>query len=133
MSRSPWRISIATLTVKCLPRSGARSTFQLGFEKPGSDAFPTRRGVTAVDPFHRQLAQIGLEAAGRYGFVLAGGYAVQAHGFLTRPSEDIDLFTSVGEQDIAQTAADDAVDKAVTTTLVGCLASGREDLTFLRK
>jgi hypothetical protein len=47
-----------------------------------------------VDPFHQQLAQIGLEAAARYGFVLAGGYAVQAHGFLARRSEDVDLFTS---------------------------------------
>jgi hypothetical protein len=46
-----------------------------------------------VDVFHQHLARIGLEAAERYGFALAGGYAVQAAGFLQRPSEDIDLFT----------------------------------------
>jgi hypothetical protein len=46
-----------------------------------------------VDPFHQHLARIGLDAAERYGFALAGGYAVQAAGFLHRPSEDIDLFT----------------------------------------
>jgi nucleotidyltransferase AbiEii toxin of type IV toxin-antitoxin system len=46
-----------------------------------------------VDAFHQRLARIGLDAAERYGFALAGGYAVQAAGFLQRPSEDIDLFT----------------------------------------
>jgi hypothetical protein len=46
-----------------------------------------------VDSFHQALARIGLDAAERYGFALAGGYAVQAAGFLQRPSEDIDLFT----------------------------------------
>ncbi|GAA2648827.1 nucleotidyl transferase AbiEii/AbiGii toxin family protein [Nonomuraea recticatena] len=39
---------------------------------------------------------IGLSATQRYGFALAGGYAVQAHGFLSRRSEDVDLFTSTG-------------------------------------
>src|SRR5258707_5320125 len=47
----------------------------------------------SVDAFHQVLARIGLDAAERYGFALAGGYAVQAAGFLQRPSEDIDLFT----------------------------------------
>jgi nucleotidyltransferase AbiEii toxin of type IV toxin-antitoxin system len=30
--------------------------------------------------------------AATYGFALAGGYAIQAHGFLDRPSADVDLF-----------------------------------------
>jgi hypothetical protein len=47
-----------------------------------------------MDPFHERLARIGLEAAHRYGFALAGGYAVQAAGLLERPSEDVDLFTA---------------------------------------
>lgn len=46
---------------------------------------------------HARLARLGLEAAAKYGFVLAGGYAVQAHGFLERLSEDVDLFTDVGD------------------------------------
>ena len=47
-----------------------------------------------MDAFHERLARIGLAAAERYGFVLAGGYAVQAAGLLVRPTEDIDLFTA---------------------------------------
>ncbi|MEV4847661.1 nucleotidyl transferase AbiEii/AbiGii toxin family protein [Micromonospora matsumotoense] len=47
-----------------------------------------------MDPVHLKLAEIGLRVADRYGFALAGGYAVQAHGILNRPSEDIDLFTA---------------------------------------
>ncbi|GAA2661980.1 nucleotidyl transferase AbiEii/AbiGii toxin family protein [Paractinoplanes durhamensis] len=47
-----------------------------------------------MDPIHLRLAEIGLRVAGRYGFALAGGYAVQAHGILERPSEDVDLFTA---------------------------------------
>ncbi|GAA2346726.1 nucleotidyl transferase AbiEii/AbiGii toxin family protein [Streptomyces cuspidosporus] len=50
-----------------------------------------------MDPLHARLARLGLEAAAKYGFVLAGGYAVQAHGFLERLSDDVDLFTDVGD------------------------------------
>lgn len=46
---------------------------------------------------------MALEAAGSFGFALAGGYAVQAHGFLSRISSDIDLFTDVrAESSFAQ-------------------------------
>jgi hypothetical protein len=51
-----------------------------------------------VDPFHERLAQVGLAALGQYGFALAGGYAVQAHGLLERPSEDIDMFTTLAAE-----------------------------------
>ena len=47
-----------------------------------------------MDAFHERLARTGLTAAQRYGFALAGGYAVQAAGLLQRPTEDIDLFTA---------------------------------------
>jgi len=47
-----------------------------------------------MDAFHERLAKLGLAAADRYGFALAGGYAVQAAGLLQRPSEDVDLFTA---------------------------------------
>lgn len=47
-----------------------------------------------MDPRHRQLAEIALQAAGdKYGLALAGGYAVRAHGMGDRPSGDVDLFT----------------------------------------
>ncbi|MGH3158418.1 MAG: nucleotidyl transferase AbiEii/AbiGii toxin family protein [Streptosporangiaceae bacterium] len=45
-----------------------------------------------MDPFHERLARVALDAAGPFGFVLAGGYAVQVHGFLDRLSSDVDLF-----------------------------------------
>jgi hypothetical protein len=45
-----------------------------------------------MDPFHERLARIALDEAGAFGFARAGGYAVQAHGFLKRFSSDIDLF-----------------------------------------
>jgi hypothetical protein len=48
-----------------------------------------------MDAFHERLARIALTRGAGYGFALAGGYAVQAHGFLDRPSEDIDLFTTM--------------------------------------
>ncbi len=51
-----------------------------------------------MDPFHERLARVGLAALAEYGFALAGGYAVQAHGILDRPSEDIDLFTTLASE-----------------------------------
>ena len=43
-------------------------------------------------PIHRRLAAIGLRVGGPFGFALAGGHAIAAHGILERPSEDVDLF-----------------------------------------
>ena len=47
--------------------------------------------MPGMDPFHERLARVALDAAGMFGFALAGGYAVQAHGFLQRMSSDVDL------------------------------------------
>jgi hypothetical protein len=58
-----------------------------------------------MDDYHRRLARIALSAAVDHGFALAGGYAVQAHGVLQRPSEDIDLFTSSARDDFADGVA----------------------------
>jgi hypothetical protein len=63
-----------------------------------------------VEPIDRRLAEIGLRTAGRYGFALAGGYAVQAHGILDRPSEDVDLFTAWDRRDDFAIAVDAVVD-----------------------
>jgi hypothetical protein len=51
-----------------------------------------------VNPFHERLARVALEVTASYGFALAGGYAVQAHGFLDRPSADVDLFAEASAQ-----------------------------------
>ena len=63
-----------------------------------------------MDPFHERLARVALDVAASYGFALAGGYAVQAHGFLDRPSADVDLFAEASAQfDFSQ-----AVDAVIT-------------------
>jgi hypothetical protein len=83
-----------------------------------------------VDAFHHRLAHIGLAAAERYGFALAGGYAVQAAGFLQRPSEDIDLFTIWERRGEFETAAD-----AIVTAYRGAglqVAAERRHDTFMR-
>lgn len=46
-----------------------------------------------TEPLHLHLAEIGLRAGGPFGFALAGGHAIAAHGILDRPSEDVDLFS----------------------------------------
>jgi hypothetical protein len=51
-----------------------------------------------MDPFHERLARVALEVTASYGFALAGGYAVQAHGFLDRPSADVDLFAEASAE-----------------------------------
>lgn len=48
-----------------------------------------------MDPLHERLARTGLAAIEGYGFCLAGGYAVQAHGLIERRSDDVDLFTTM--------------------------------------
>jgi hypothetical protein len=83
-----------------------------------------------VDAFHQALARIGLDAAGRYGFALAGGYAVQAAGFLQRPSEDIDLFT-VWERRAEFEAAAAAIVDAYRRAGLSVEAERRHD-TFMR-
>lgn len=80
--------------------------------------------------FYELAARVGLSATERFGFALAGGYAVQAHGFLERPSEDVDLFT-VSQ---AESSFDEAVSAAVAAYLAAGLAVEimRRDPAFTR-
>jgi hypothetical protein len=48
-----------------------------------------------LDDFYRQVARVALSVADRYGFVLGGGIAWAAHGLVSRPTEDVDLFADV--------------------------------------
>ncbi|WP_306216103.1 nucleotidyl transferase AbiEii/AbiGii toxin family protein [Actinoplanes sp. RD1] len=62
---------------------------------------------------HERIARIALDAGGRYGFALAGGYAVSAHGIGDRPSGDVDIFTdwdARADFPSAVTAVEDALD-----------------------
>lgn len=53
-----------------------------------------------MDAFHARAARVALAVLSRYGFALAGGYAVQAHGIVRRLSDDVDLFTD--QPDVAK-------------------------------
>ncbi|TDB74956.1 nucleotidyl transferase AbiEii/AbiGii toxin family protein [Micromonospora sp. KC723] len=51
--------------------------------------------MTHLHDFYREVARVALTAAGRHRFVLGGGVAWAAHGLVTRPTEDVDLFADV--------------------------------------
>jgi hypothetical protein len=48
----------------------------------------------AINELHRRVATVALRVATRYGFALGGGNALIAHGLITRPTMDVDLFTN---------------------------------------
>ncbi|MFF5175725.1 nucleotidyl transferase AbiEii/AbiGii toxin family protein [Micromonospora sp. NPDC000089] len=51
--------------------------------------------MTHPHDFYREVARVALTAAGPHRFVLGGGVAWAAHGLVTRPTEDVDLFADV--------------------------------------
>lgn len=57
------------------------------------------------DPFHLDVARVALAVAQRHGFVLGGGLAWILRGLVRRPTEDVDLFSTV--EGAAAAAADD--------------------------
>ena len=46
-----------------------------------------------VSDLHRQVAAVALAAAREQGFALGGGNALLAYGVISRPTQDVDLFT----------------------------------------
>jgi microcompartment protein CcmL/EutN len=62
-----------------------------------------------VSALHRHVAAIALSAAAGLGFALGGGNALHAHGVITRPMQDVDLFT---DQEHGVEAAARAVEAA---------------------
>jgi microcompartment protein CcmL/EutN len=62
-----------------------------------------------VSDLHRQVAAVALAAAAEHGFAL-GGNALLAHGIISRPTQDVDLFT---DQEHGVQAAADAVQAAL--------------------
>jgi len=65
-----------------------------------SDTLRTQRDVT----------RIALRALTDTGFALAGGSAVREHGITTRPTEDVDLFTSHPDADAFSAAVGMVID-----------------------
>jgi hypothetical protein len=47
-----------------------------------------------LNDLHRRVATVALRVATRYGFALGGGNALIAHGLISRPTQDVDLFTN---------------------------------------
>jgi hypothetical protein len=47
----------------------------------------------AVSELHARVGSVALAAAAPHGFALGGGNALVAHGIITRPTQDVDLFT----------------------------------------
>lgn len=45
---------------------------------------------------HRRIIEASLDTCEAYGLMLAGGYAIRAHGLVDRPSQDVDLATITG-------------------------------------
>jgi Nucleotidyl transferase AbiEii toxin, Type IV TA system len=74
-----------------------------------------------ISEMQREVATIALRVAARYGFALAGGNALIAHGVIDRPTEDVDLFS---DQETGVMAAADAVEAALRAA---GFAAGRQD------
>ncbi|WP_327001489.1 nucleotidyl transferase AbiEii/AbiGii toxin family protein [Dactylosporangium sp. NBC_01737] len=54
---------------------------------------PVQPGRNGTDPFYTEVARIALAVGERHGFVLGGGFAWLMSGLVSRPTEDVDLFT----------------------------------------
>lgn len=63
-----------------------------------------------VGDLHRHVAVVALAAAREHGFALGGGNALLAHGVISRPTQDVDLFT---DQESGVQAAAGAVEAAL--------------------
>jgi hypothetical protein len=64
-----------------------------------------------VSDLHYRVAAVALAAAAEHGFALGGGNALLAHGVISRPTQDVDLFT---DQEHGVQAAADAVQAALS-------------------
>lgn len=74
-----------------------------------------------MDAAQQEVTRVALAAAEDFGFVLAGGNAISAHGIGNRPSEDVDLFTNRTEPekfDQALHAVITALESAQWTTTI---------------
>jgi hypothetical protein len=63
-----------------------------------------------LNELHRRVATVALRVANRHGFALGGGNALIAHGLITRPTQDVDLFTN---EEAGVEAAADSVQAAL--------------------
>jgi predicted nucleotidyltransferase component of viral defense system len=61
-----------------------------------------------IEGEHALLVEAALPVCAQYGLALAGGYAIKAHGLVTRPSDDVDFATghSAPVEEITEALAD---------------------------
>ena len=76
-----------------------------------------------LSELHRRVATVALRVAQRYGFALGGGNALIAHGLISRPTQDVDLFTN---EETGVAAAAGSVEAALRAA---GFAADREDDT----
>jgi Nucleotidyl transferase AbiEii toxin, Type IV TA system len=76
-----------------------------------------------LNELHRRVATVALRVATRYGFALGGGNALIAHGLISRPTQDVDLFTN---EEAGVEAAADSVQAALRAA---GFTADREDST----
>jgi hypothetical protein len=75
-----------------------------------------------LEGFHLKVSQIVLRAIEPYGFALGGGYALQVHGIVDRPSKDIDNYVSQTDEklfDDAEAAVRKALEDEGLSSVVG--------------
>lgn len=61
-----------------------------------------------IEGEHALLVEAALPVCAQYGLALAGGYAIKAHGLVSRPSDDVDFATghSAPVEEITEALAD---------------------------
>lgn len=69
-----------------------------------------------LDELHCKVAAIALRAAAEHGFALGSGNALIQHGVISRPTQDVDLFT---DQATGVPTADGAAEVALRAALFG--------------
>ncbi len=82
-----------------------------------NDAAATYPQPTALAAFQIEVARVFFALDAARGFLLAGGAALAAQGMITRPTLDLDLFTSPGRGGVADAGAaleEAAVDRGWT-------------------
>lgn len=74
-------------------------------------ASPDRLGAVGsitsmpLDPLQERIARTALRLPEAHTLALAGGAAMIAHGFVTRETKDVDLFTEIDDQEAKRVAA----------------------------
>jgi len=76
--------------------------------------------IRTPDPFQTRVAKLALLAAREHGFALGGGHALIAYGIVSRPTEDVDLFTDAddGVQPAAELVKRALVDAGMTIQVI---------------